>query len=197
MCKDEKSPPNDIIERAEKEYEHVTAELARYDSDSQKIVSFISLLITTAFIIGVEKQIPFVFPIVPIIAIMVIQYLLSNNYAYRVREMYVYKLEDILRRHNGQVPGLYKNQIRKHFQELTKTEMLLLPFSGSVLYTVALVIIISVFSVYKSYSYINIKFSNYGALVYLFICLLMVVYTIMTSLWSTKRLSKEYKQTTT
>lgn len=115
MSKDEIKPASDITDRAEKEYEHVTAELARYDSDSQKIVSFISLLITTAFVIGVEKKIHFVFPIVPIIAIMVIQYLLSNNYAYRVREMYVYKLEDILRQHNGQVPGLYKNQIRKHF----------------------------------------------------------------------------------
>jgi hypothetical protein len=181
------SPTDGEIERAQKEYEHVVAELARYHSDSQKLVSLVSLVLTLAFAIGVAQKIDAVFPLIPLVTLTLFQYLLANNYDYRVREQYVHGLEIILQQEGRSVPALYHSQIRHYFFELRWWEFAFLPFNGAVLYTSALLLAVSLFSLARSYRYLSLK-PHWLLIGYVTIALVMVVHTLGTAIWSSVKL---------
>lgn len=175
------------VERAQKEYEHITAELARYHGDSQKLASFVSLVLTFAFVVGVAQKIEVVFPLVPLMVIALVQYLVANNYDYRIREQYVHTLERILRHDGGSVPRFYDLQIREYFVSLRWWELVLLPFNGSVVHTMILIVIVAVFSAVRAHRYLMQQPRSVVAC-YLVVAGGMLIYTTASTFWSLRKL---------
>lgn len=174
-------------ERAQKEYEHAVSDLGRYESDSQKLVSLITLVVTMAFAIGVARNIALIFPLVPFASLTVIQYLLANNYAYRVREQYVHRLELRLAGTHD-LPALYRGQIKRYYLELKWWEWPLLPFAGSIGYTVILLVLVSVYSTVRAYHYLFNKQSWW--LAFAIIGAGLLVHTIAVLIWSWLKLRR-------
>jgi hypothetical protein len=175
------------IERAQKEYEHVTSELVRYDSDSQKLVSYISLILTAVFAIGVSKNVQPIFPFIPILTLVLVQYLVSNNFAYRVREQYVHDLENILKSNGTFSPSLYGTQIKKYYLGLKLYEHLVHPFSGAILFTIGLLFMISVYSIIKSKEYL-LGMAPWGLTAFYSLLVVMVSYCSITIIYSVIKL---------
>jgi hypothetical protein len=81
---------NLLIERAQKEYEHVVSELARSDTDHQKLFPGISVSVfmTAAFATSAVIGNGLLFLSIPLVALILIQYLIANSYAMYVYAMY-------------------------------------------------------------------------------------------------------------
>jgi len=183
---------NDLeIERAQKEYEHVVAELARYHSDSQKLVSLVSLTLTLSFAVGVAQRIESIFPLIPILSLTLVQYLLANNYDYRVREHYVHRLEKILKGQSSSVPALYHVQLRRYFLDLPWWEIVMLPFAAAIGYTGLLLVAVSAFSSVRTYRYLLSR-PRWMLTTYIVVCVFLISHTLVTGLWSWWKLRQDH-----
>jgi hypothetical protein len=174
---------NELMNWSEKEYNHLTTELARYENTSQRLVSFVSIMLTLAFTFGERYSFDYVFPIIPIIAIISLQYLITNNYAYRVREIYLIKLE-------GEHKGFYSDQIKKYFRELKWWETVFLPFNSLLVSVIVILLIISIFSFSNAIHFLkNQPFNNTH---YWIVNICLWIYFLISSIWSSYKLSKKF-----
>ncbi len=177
------------IENATLDYENTLNELRKYDSDSQKLLSFISLLITIAFVVGVEKKIEIIFPFVPFLSLFILQYLITNNFAYRVREKYAHKLEGFLNSKNGEFPGLYSRQIKSYYLKLKWWELLLHPFSGAIIFSIILIFLITGYSIIRALEYLKTNTDEIISTAYLIIFFLLITYSVFSLIWSLRKLN--------
>jgi len=167
----------------EQEYKHLTTELARYENINQGLISFVTIILTLVFTFGEKYSFDYVFPIIPIIAIITLQYLITNNYAYRVREIYLIKLE-------GTHPGFYSKQIKKYFKELKWWEMIFLPFNSLLASIIIIFIIISVFSFLNALEFLKEK--QFNSTHYWIVNICFWIYFIFSYIWSSIKLSSNH-----
>ncbi len=166
----------------EQEYTHLTGELARYENTSQKLISIVSILLTLIFTFGEKYSFEYAFPIIPIIAIITLQYLMTNNYAYRVREIYLIKLE-------GEHQGFYSNQVSKFYKDLKWWESILLPFNSLLVTVILILIIISIFSFINALDFLKDKKFNSNH--YWIVNIGFWIYFSISTIWSSIKLSKK------
>lgn len=181
------------IERAQAEYQHAVSELARYDRDSQKLFASVSFTLTAAFGLGITKEeADIVFVIIPILTLVVIQYLLSNNYAYRVREKYVCQLEEFLGSCGTHTPRLYHKQIKHFYFNLGFWNSIVHPFSGTIAFTMIVMLIMSTYCVTRALEILEGSY-DYA---YLSLCAMMLIYSITTAIWSINKLKQNFDDNT-
>lgn len=182
--------PQVDVKHAEKEYAHISSELARYDSDSQKIISFISIIISSTFLIGLRENIDQIFLFIPLLSFTSIQYLISIKYAYKVREKYLQSLERKLRKSSGQgVPAFYSKQVKKYFLHSNLIDTILLPFSGLTFTLILLILSLGIFSGFRSYTFLKNQYEGIYSIIYLAILSLLFLYMVFSFLWGQKKLA--------
>ncbi len=141
-----------FTEHTEREYKHATSELARYETESLKLVSYISLLGTTTFLVGVGNGVEAVFPVIPLFSFVLAHFLLSVHYAYRVRERYVHYLEEIILSPSDHPIGLYRYYIADNYLNIKGVDRLLTPFNALIIQVAVLMAAMSLYSAWRAYA---------------------------------------------
>ncbi len=172
----------------EEEYKYITKDLARYENTSQKLISFISGFVGIAFLIGDKISMELVFPFIPIISILVFQYLISNNYAYRVREKYLEQIEE-----NDK--GFFSNQISEYYKKLKWWEFIIHPFNVLMIFLIIILIIASCLSYKRTIQFLSGK--DFNIFYYSIIVGLQFTIFIGSFIWSIRKLNKINNGTTT
>jgi hypothetical protein len=171
----------------EQEYTHLTSELARYENTSQRLISIVSIMLTLVFAFGEKYSFDYAFPFIPIISIIALQYLITNNYAYRVRELYLIKLE-------GEHAGFYSSQISNFYKGFKWWESILLPFNSLIITVVLILLIISIFSFINALEFLKNK--DFNSCHYWLVNIGFWIYFTISTIWSLIKLSKKAKEMT-
>lgn len=179
---------NSEIEQMEREYDHVVAEMARYDSDSRKLASILTAIITAMFAVGAGVEANLIFMIIPIVALIMVQYLLSNHYSYKTRETYVYELEKKLRIVGVSHPQFYSSYLRKNYVDMRWYELALAPFNGALSLTVVMVLAIAVYSLIQAINFLANAASQILVNLYYSGLAIEALYVMASVAWSYKHL---------
>jgi len=185
----------DDLKFVEKEYIHISSELARYDSDSQKIFSFISIIITSTFLFGIKEKLYHIFLFIPLLSFASIQYLISIGYAYRVREKYMQSLESKFRKSSGQeIPAFYSKQIKKYYPDSKLIDRIFLPFSGLIYIFTFLLLSLGIYSCGESFIFLKSQYDQIYAFIYLIVFCLIFFYLVFSFFWGQKKLTNHKKK---
>gem|GEM_PF-5136844 len=131
------------------EYQMIFNDLARYDSQSQKSITFFSIIITVLFSYGMKENINEVFLALPLLLIIYYSFLLNNSYAYLIREKYIMQIENMLSENSTHffseiVQNLYYNKKKLNY---------LNPFSFLIITITIICTILIFFCFYKISKY--------------------------------------------
>jgi hypothetical protein len=183
------SPIPEAEEYALDEYRHLISELARYDLYTPRAINIIGLVITATFTVGVRYEVREIFYIIPFLVLATIQSLLTNNYAYRVREKYVRAVEVLVRGFAQEPPGFYSEQAPRFYHQLPWYGRVLIPFNLYVAYGVIVLVALGTYSGARAWESIGANHEPWILSVYFVALGVGVVLGIISALYGEHKLN--------